>query len=170
MDGWLGISNQFRQNAPRDNPAVPEWNGDPENIPEAYTPFMFKGKEYYWIPCPCCNLPWAFDADDEESYELLVRLRGKKLGLSLANVLVKAGKVEELIATGAKPELLQELFLLTFEPMEWFVKKDEEDKKAFLAEKGIPDEEWEEAIYSATQPLEEEEPGSSLIIGFSSFE
>ena len=41
--------------------------------------------------------------------------------------------------------------------MPWYASYDEKGKKSFLAKKGIPNDEWEEAVFSATLPLKEAE-------------
>lgn len=81
---------------------IPVWEGDYKNRPANL--FSFKGEEYTWELCDCgCKRPLAYKNGDF-NFELTIRLRGTDQGDYMATVLVKLGKMEELVAAGRDHE------------------------------------------------------------------
>lgn len=74
------------------------WDGDYNNLPPKE--FSFNGQAYTWELCDCgCERPLGYK-NGEHDFEMTVRLRGNNQGDPMATVLVKLGKMEELIAAG----------------------------------------------------------------------
>ena len=92
---------------------IQEWNGDSNHLPEKE--FSFKGQVYTWKPCDCsehCQRPLAYK-DGHVDLELTTRLRGADQGDYMSSVLVKLGKMEELIIAGANRALIADLLEIT---------------------------------------------------------
>ena len=85
------------------------WDGNPSELPEVGEPFIYNGKKYVWEMCTCgCEKPLGFLANEVENhdFEMTVRLRGQEQGHPLLSVLVKLGKMEEVIRTHGNPHAI----------------------------------------------------------------
>lgn len=74
---------------------MPVWDGDPAHLPEAGELYVYRGKKYLWMPCPCgepqCKRPLGYSEGGEIDTAMTIRLRGNDPGFSAIKMLIKVG-------------------------------------------------------------------------------
>jgi hypothetical protein len=76
---------------------VPVWDGNPESLPQMGKLFLYRGKKFSWRICSCgCGRPAGY-LKGKLNKAMTIRLRGSDQGDAIYSVLVKLGKIEELI-------------------------------------------------------------------------
>lgn len=128
------------------------WDGNPSELPEMGKPFIYNGEQYVWERCLCgCEKPLGFLGNEVEDrdFEMTVRLRGKDQGDPLASVLVKLGKMEEMIQTKGNPHAIGKVLNDYLGEAGVQSTNDFDEKVELFASKGIAIEELYLALAEA---------------------
>lgn len=136
------------------------WDGNPSKLPPKGQLFFYKERKFYWKECDCrCGRPKAYDENGKFNFEMEIRLRGKDQGFPVFNVLVKLGKMEELIQIGQDD--VSGIALLLQNTVKEYVKSfDPNESKHFLRSKGISEIEFEDAMHIAAAIFVAEKVGN----------
>jgi hypothetical protein len=116
---------------------VPDWNGDPGNLPEKEKLFTYKGHTFMWSECDCgkCERPMVYPAGTATpDFGMTVRMRGVDNGNPALNVILKSGvvSVEELAEAFEHGSLIPVVIRV-----QKLVAEHEQDRESWLESRDI---------------------------------
>jgi hypothetical protein len=139
---------------------IPVWDGNWEILPLEGEEFIYNGKVYTWQKCKCsnaeCKRPIAYRKNNRVDRDVTIRLRGANQGLNIFDVIVKLGKMEELIKCGGAANKIADIFISATREIFTNTTGDKKAVKEYLQSKNITTKEMGEAALELTLLLTED--------------
>jgi hypothetical protein len=86
------------------------WDGTLENLPAVGKEFFYKGERYNTKECPCGCGCLYIARNDRMAFELTIRTFGPHQMVKMWNIIIRSGRIEELIMTRKDPKTMLALF------------------------------------------------------------